>query len=183
MKILPLIALSLLLIQGLSASCMVADPDWKSNSTSCKEGFVDGKATAFHRNGKLKFEGEFKNGSMSFGTVFYKNKPYYIGPIVDHEMHGQGICYFKKKPEKCEYYKGSRVDTIFKLRFLMRQQLLAIQGMLQSQQDNIEAQARSYPSQSYQPSSNGNNSNSNIGSKVLNKVGEKVMDKILDNFF
>lgn len=166
-----------------SKECLLKDTAWKSSSTQCKNGFVHGKATAYHVNGKLKFEGIFKQGEMVKGTVFFRNKPYYIGPIVGNEMHGKGICYFKNKPETCEYYKGNRVDTIYKLRFLMRQQLLAIQAMLESQQANLVNEARYRRAANYQDDVSGSSTGSDIGSKVLNKVGEKVMDKILDNFF
>lgn len=167
----------LFLSSQLDAKCIIKDTNWISSSTSCKNGFLTGKATAFHHNGKLKFEGTFKEGVMIKGTVFYKDDPYYIGSIVDNEMHGEGICYFRNKPEKCEYYKGDRIDTIYKLRFLMRQQLLAIQGMM-----NEQAALYSQQINTQQPQQ-GTDIGSQIGGKVLQKATEKMVDSILDQFF
>jgi antitoxin component YwqK of YwqJK toxin-antitoxin module len=88
--------LAMFFITGtLHAKCTINDDSWSSNSDHCVNGLMDGKTTAYHANGKLKYVGEFKKGDMTSGTIYFKNKPFYVGPIVDKEMHGNGVCFLK----------------------------------------------------------------------------------------
>lgn len=173
--------LPLLMIQlSWAQQCIITDTAWKTANTQCKNGFIEGQATAFHSNGKLKFEGLFEKGSMVEGMIYFQNKPFFLGKIVNHEMHGDGICYFKDKPEACTYYKGDRIDAIYKLRFLMRQQLLAIQAMVGAQ---MQQQAHMQSTYQSAPVDQGSNIGSQIGGKLMDKAAEKAIDAILNNFF
>ena len=40
----------------------------------------------------------------------------FAGNLVDDKPDGNAICYYESEHEECRFYKGKRIDTLYKLR-------------------------------------------------------------------
>lgn len=81
-----------------------------------KEGLFDGVGTIIYPN-KSKYEGNFSDGEFNGeGSLTRPTGESYEGTFVDGQPHGMGIYFNGDQVERCEYYKGNRIDQAFVIR-------------------------------------------------------------------
>jgi len=175
----------------LSQACRVNEDGWIYQGKQCKGSWVHGEGKSVNSEKNLSFIGLYRNGKRVKGLVSYNNQPMFDGVISNGRPNGAGICFYKGDPEKCEFYKGKRVDVIYKQRLVNAEQerrmdvKLAEMKRMQEQQNarisQIQGQVRSNKSQVTNKSSGG--IGQQIGDYALKKAGEKVMDKLFDRLF
>ena len=175
----------------LSQACRVNEDGWIYQGKQCKGSWVHGEGKSVNSEKNLSFIGLYRNGKRVKGLVSYNNQPMFDGVISNGRPNGEGICFYKGDPEKCEFYKGKRVDVIFKQRLANAEQerkmdaKLAEMKRMQEQQNarisQIQGQVRSNKSQVTNKSSGG--IGKQIGDYALKKAGEKVMDSLFDRLF
>ncbi len=103
-------------------TCKLKEDNWVYNSKACRNGYANGTGEAEHVNGTLRFEGTFKNGKRTRGIIYQNDEPLFDGAIVAGKPDGMGVCYNNGEPEECRYYKGKRIDTLYKQRIEMAAQ-------------------------------------------------------------
>lgn len=175
----------------LSQACRLKEDGWIYQGKQCRGGWVHGEGKSLNFEKNLSFIGLYRNGQRVKGLVSYDNQPMFDGVISNGRPNGAGICFYEGDPEKCEFYKGKRVDVIYKQRLVNAEQerkmdaKLAEMKRMQEQQNNrisqIQGQVRSNNSQTTNKSSGG--IGQQIGDYALKKAGEKVMDKLFDRLF
>ena len=97
-------------------TCKLNDANWVYTSKACRSGYAHGTGVAEHVNGILRFEGTFKNGQRTRGIIYQNDEPLFDGSILAGRPDGMGVCYNNGEPEECRYYKGKRIDTLYKQR-------------------------------------------------------------------
>lgn len=173
-----------------SQKCQLKEQKWFYHSSTCKKGLAHGKGLAVHRNGQLKFEGVFKKGIRISGLLSHGGTPMYDGPVSVGRPDGIGICFHQSEPEECKYYKGKRVDVIYKQRIAMLEQqrimdekISKMGEMQKAQLDAIEQKMLAGGSASSSTSGQQNGSGSVIGDIVMDKVSgrlDKEVDQLVD---
>ncbi len=175
-------------------ACVLRDSKWLYLSTKCAGKYAHGKGRAETESG-LSFVGTFKDGYRINGELFVNDELKYDGPISDGRPHGEGVCINNGEPEACKFYKGKRIDALYKQRIefaiqsekldkfereqkkLARQQdkILANQQRIESQRQNSRPVASS--------SNNGNTASDMIMDTIQKKATEKAVDMIFDELF
>ncbi|MEC4678820.1 MAG: hypothetical protein VST69_08725 [Nitrospirota bacterium] len=173
-----------------SQTCQLKEQTWFYHSNTCKKGLAHGKGLAVHLNGQLKFEGVFKKGVRISGLLSHGGTPMYDGPISGGRPDGIGICFHQGEPEECKYYKGKRVDVIYKQRIAMLEQqrildekISKMGEMQKAQLDAIEQKIGAGGSVSVSASSEHDGPGSVIGDIVMDKVSgrlDKEVNKLVD---
>lgn len=174
----------------LSQACRVNEDGWIYQGDQCKGSWVHGEGKSINSEKNLSFIGLYRNGKRVKGLLSYNNQPMFDGVVSNGRPNGEGICFYKGDPEKCEFYKGKRVDAIFKQRIANAEQerkmdaKLAEMKKLQLQQNNKISQMQGQINSSRQnTSSGGGGIGQQIGDYALKKAGEKVMDSLFDKLF
>ena len=175
----------------LNQKCRVNEDGWIYQGRQCKGNWVHGEGKSVNSEKNLSFIGLYRNGNRVKGLLSYNNQPMFDGVISNGRPNGEGICFYKGDPEKCEFYKGKRVDVLYKQRIAMAKQQeqmdkkLAEMKSMQEQQNarinQIQGQVRSNRNQVTNKSSGG--IGQQIGDYALKKAGEKVMDSLFDRLF
>jgi len=97
------------------AECTLTNKDWVYTKGTCKHGLANGKGTAEDKQG-LKFIGEFKNGQRIKGEIHQAGNMIFSGGLVNDKPDGDAICFFEGEYEECRFFKGKRIDTLYKMR-------------------------------------------------------------------
>ena len=169
----------------LKQKCRLKESGWIYGGNSCKEGFAEGRgeATNFDRN--LIFDGEFKNGVRMTGLISVNGVDLYDGPIKEGRPDGVGICFYEDEPEECKFYKGKRVDAIYKQRLAFEKQRREIDEKLKlleekqnKKMERVQASINRQQTQVY------TQSNQKSIQDVLIEEGQKrLVNEIFDRLF
>ena len=119
--------------------CKINEPTWLYEGPGCQDGMAHGKGSAISLTRDLQFKGEFKNGNRINGIISASGVEMYDGPVKNGRPEGEGICFHDGEPEKCEYYRGKRVDVLFKQRIELAKQQQAIDQKLQKMEQSQNA--------------------------------------------
>lgn len=80
----------------------------------CKRGSLEGPATGYYKNGKLKWQGNYKRGFMDGKWNFWNSdgRLLYELHFKNDSLDGNFICmdYTGKVVEKCRYSKNFKID-------------------------------------------------------------------------
>jgi len=98
-----------------SESCKLVNTHWAYTGESCKGGLATGKGSAEDNQG-LKFIGSFANGKRVEGDIYQNEEMIFSGKLVDDKPHGNAVCLHEGEYEECRYFKGKRIDTLYKIR-------------------------------------------------------------------
>jgi len=97
------------------AKCTLINNDWVYTGSQCKKGMAHGKGSAEDRQG-LKFIGLFAAGQRVKGEIHQNNNMIFSGSLVDDKPEGSAICFYEGEYEECRFFKGKRIDTLYKIR-------------------------------------------------------------------
>ena len=152
-----------------SQACRLNEGDWVYKSKSCLNGVAHGNGIALNTQG-LRFEGKFRKGDRVHGKIYLDEELMYDGGITAGRPHGEGICMHEGKPERCEYYEGERVDTLFKIRLENEKQLLA----MEAERNKLEQ---------LQNGSRGSNAGTGAASVMQREATRAIMQRAFNSLF
>lgn len=98
-----------------SAKCKLTNPDWAYTGSKCKNGKAHGNGSAVDRSG-LKFIGSFVAGKRVKGEIHQSGNMIFSGSLLADKPNGEAICYYEGEYEECRFFKGKRIDTLYKIR-------------------------------------------------------------------
>ena len=172
----------------LGQKCRLKEAGWFYQSSQCRSGLAHGVGQAVNKSKNLSFKGRFVNGQRVKGEILYGGQPMFDGTLLNGRPNGVGICFYKNEPEECKFYKGKRVDAIYKQRLANIEQQekmdakLAEMKQIQKQQSDQISQIKGQVNAAGQHSA-GPSVGQQIGDYAMRKAGEKVMDKLFDKLF
>ncbi len=103
--------------------CKLKNDSWYYLSSNCSNGLANGKGRSINLDTDAVYSGQFKNGYMSIGELTVAGQHIFTGPYTRAlKPNGEGICFYQGDPEKCEFYHGKRIDTVYKQRLEMEKQ-------------------------------------------------------------
>ncbi|MEH6347446.1 MAG: hypothetical protein V7785_20285 [Bermanella sp.] len=168
-------------------SCKLKESNWIYLSNACSGNYAHGIGKAQTFTG-LTFIGTFDNGFRIKGEILAGGELKYDGTLKGGKPHGEGVCMHKGEPEACKYYKGKRIDVLYKQRiefaiqsekFEQQQQLLSKQ-----QQDILASQKELSNERRNSTYANNGAGSTNTGDNVLVKaIKRKAADKAADMLF
>ena len=97
------------------AKCKLNNDNWVYLGTNCKNGLANGTGSAVDRQG-LRFEGDFKAGYRSKGDIHQDGQMIFSGDLKSGKPDGGAICLFEGEYEECRFFRGKRIDTLYKIR-------------------------------------------------------------------
>lgn len=97
------------------AKCKLLNDNWAYLGASCKDGLASGQGSAVDRQG-LKFEGTIKAGSRIKGDIHQNGQMIFSGDFKNDKPDGGAICLFEGEYEECRFFRGKRIDTLYKIR-------------------------------------------------------------------
>jgi hypothetical protein len=97
------------------APCKLKNPRWAYTGKNCKNGLAHGKGSAVDSQG-LKFAGTFATGQRVKGEINQDDKMIFSGNLVNDKPDGNAICLHEGEYEECRFFKGKRIDTLYKIR-------------------------------------------------------------------
>lgn len=98
-----------------AATCKLKNAHWAYTAKSCKQGLAHGKGSAVDSKG-LKFIGSFAAGERVKGEIHQNGEMIFSGSLVDDKPDGNAICLYEGEYEECRFFKGKRIDTLYKIR-------------------------------------------------------------------
>lgn len=160
-------------------ACKLQETGWAYLGSACNGGLAHGIGKAENPSSELLFEGTFFNGNRIEGVVHHQGKPLYEGKIVDGKPDGSGICYHQGEPEECRYYKGKRVDGLYKQRLEMAVQQQYLE-MLKAEMDKMkEQQALAAQNGANQPAG----ITDGVKKALMDKAAKQAANMIFDHLF
>ncbi len=136
------------------AKCRLMNYNWAYLGDSCKNGYADGDGSSIDRKG-LKFVGTFKAGQRVKGDIMQNGEMIFSGDLKNDKPDGSAICFFEGEYEECRFFRGKRIDTLYKIRKENAKNLAKMEKM---QKENAVAAQRN------------NNSNNNSQSNKPNAL-------------
>jgi len=105
----------------------------------------------------------------------------YDGTLKDDKPHGSGICMHQGEPEECKYYKGKRVDTLYKQRIEFAKQ----NALMVEQQAQIDKKLAEFSNtrQLAKQSKNGQTMGDHLTNQLKRKASDKAADYLFDQLF
>ena len=97
------------------AKCKLKNTNWAYTGINCKKGLAHGKGIAEDTQG-LKFIGTFASGHRTKGEIHQNGNMIFSGSLVDDKPEGNAICSYEGEYEECRFYKGKRIDSLYKIR-------------------------------------------------------------------
>jgi len=125
--------------------CRLKHQDWLYVGSACNDGYANGNGRAVSKDGVQSFSGRIVKGKFVSGLYTIEGNKEYDGLFKNGLPDGEGICFYRGKPEECKYYQGYRVDTLYKQREEMvafKQQQQKEMAALKSQMQKANAQPR-----------------------------------------
>ena len=98
-----------------NASCKVNNKNWAYIGENCSNGLAHGEGSAQDTKG-LTFVGTFAEGMRIEGEILQDGNMIFSGKLVDDKPDGNAICFYEGEYEECRFYKGKRIDTLYKIR-------------------------------------------------------------------
>lgn len=127
---------------------------------------ANGKGSAVDRQG-LAFEGTFKAGRRVKGDIHQNGQMIFSGDLKDDKPDGSAICLFEGEYEECRFFRGKRIDTLYKIR---KENAKNLAKMEKIQQENAMAPSRD------------NSANQSDGSNVMVDALEREATKRAASF-
>lgn len=164
--------------------CPLNNTDWVVVSGNCVNGKLEGRGEAQSMMGE-RFVGQFKAGLMVKGELYKNSQMVFDGSLLGGKPHGNGMCVYNAEFEECKYYRGQRVDSLYKMRKEVAKQNKAIaeqSATLAKQQqtlNNIQSQQRNNTGSSGSSGSSGNG----LGKSVQDELVRQGTKKLLDQLF
>lgn len=150
------------------AKCALSNPNWAYLSDHCQNGLADGEGKAVDHQG-LTFIGTFKAGERVSGDILQQGEMIFSGNFKQDKPDGSAICLFEGEYEECRFFRGKRIDALYKIRKENAKNLAQM----------TELQAQQNTNQTYQEQGN----QSNIMVDALKEQGAKkaaafIFDKL-----
>ncbi|MCK4738471.1 MAG: ankyrin repeat domain-containing protein [Deltaproteobacteria bacterium] len=166
--------------------CILKDQSWIYLSGDCLKELANGEGSAINISENISYDGQFKDGNMTTGISYSginKGNRIFVfdGPLRNGTPNGEGMCFYKGAPEKCEYYMGARVDFLHKQRAELESQRLALEEQNRKMDAKLKEiqKANTYRAPTPASSSGG----SAGGSKIMDKVINKGIGMLFDQLF
>jgi len=157
------------------SKCKLKNRNWVYLGSNCKDGYADGEGTSIDRRG-LKFIGKFASGERVKGDIHQNGEMIFSGDLKHDKPDGNAICFFEGEYEECRFFRGKRIDTLYKIRKENAKNLAKIEMI---QKDNNKAVTR------YNPNNASSETNEqNVVVDALEKEGAKrAASFIFDQLF
>ena len=97
------------------SKCKLSNRKWVYLGNNCKNGYADGEGSSIDRQG-LKFIGMFKSGQRIKGDIHKNGEMIFSGNLKDDKPDGSAIFSFEGEYEECRFFRGKRIDTLYKIR-------------------------------------------------------------------
>lgn len=177
-------------VAGLKAgqACDLLEDTWIYKDDACKDGLAHGKGSAVHISSDLKFVGEFKQGARTRGLIIASGVEMYDGPVKDGRPEGEGICFHEGEPEECRFYRGKRVDAVYKQRIALAKQRKFMEEQQARQQAQIDSLRNDVKNTQFAiqqrsvPTSAGG-LQQGMGDVLMDAAKRKAADKVMDAVF
>lgn len=170
------------LLKGKQA-CRLKEDNWIYSGTACRKRLAHGEGVAYHMERDLRFEGTFRAGRRIKGIIYKGETPLFDGPIVNGRPDGVGICFHEGEPEECKFYKGKRVDVVYKQRIEMAKQRKEMELMKKEMKDEMNRTVEEMrKTQTFAPQGD-QGADSVIVDTIKKKATEKVMGEVFDMLF
>ena len=172
-------------------ACNLVEDMWIYQSDACKGALAHGTGSATHLTSDLKFVGEFKQGVRIKGLIVASGVEMYDGPVKDGRPDGAGICFHEGEPEECKFYRGKRVDAVYKQRIalakqrkFMEQQQVKQQAQIDSLRNDIKSTQFAIQQQAVPTSAAGLQGTGDILlGAAKRKAADRVMGAVFDKLF
>ena len=132
------------------AKCQLQNNNWAYLGTNCKDGLAEGEGSSLDRQG-LKFVGTFKAGQRVKGDILQDGEMIFSGDLKNDKPDGGAICLFEGEYEECRFFRGKRIDTLYKIR---KENAKNLAKMEKIQKENALAAQRNNSSNSQPKQSN-----------------------------
>ncbi|MCK4738470.1 MAG: ankyrin repeat domain-containing protein [Deltaproteobacteria bacterium] len=166
--------------------CVLKDMSWIYISGGCGKKYANGEGSAINISQNTSFDGKFKYGKMISGITYSGLKRnnrtlIFDGALRNGTPNGEGMCFYKGAPEKCEYYMGSRVDFLHKQRAELESQRAAMNEQNRKMDAKLKEMQKVNTYRAPTPVSRGGGSAA--GDKIMNKVIDKGIGMLFDQLF
>lgn len=173
--------------------CPMKELNWFYVKGECENDVPQGAGEVVHLDGILKFKGTVENGIRTQGMIIANGIELFDGRIKNGKPDGHGICFHENEPEDCKFYRGKRVDAIYKQRIAFKAQQRALdekmanmQALQKEQLTEMKAQLESAARTNAAPvvNTSGTTNGSNpVGDVIMDKVADKALDMLFDQLF
>ena len=107
--------------QKLQEKCALISTNWAYIEGECVNKLAEGKGVAINADG-LRYEGSFKAGQRVDGEIYQNGEMIFAGQLVEDKPHGEALCLYEGEYEECRFYKGKRIDSLYKIRLEIAKQ-------------------------------------------------------------
>ena len=107
--------------QKQQEKCSLVSDNWTYIEGDCVNSLAQGKGIAVNVEG-LRFEGSFNEGKRTEGEILQNGEMIFAGKLEDDKPHGEALCQYEGEYEECRFYKGKRIDSLYKIRLEMAKQ-------------------------------------------------------------
>ena len=155
------------------AKCDLKSTNWAYLGDQCLDGLAHGEGSSVDRQG-LTFIGTFKAGERVTGDIEQNGDMIFSGDFKKDKPDGSAICFFEGEYEECRFFRGKRIDTLYKIRKENAKNLAKIEQIQAEQQANQHSRSQQQ----------NNNGQSNIVVDAIKKEGaKKAASFIFDQLF
>ncbi len=169
-------------------ACALVEEMWVYQGSACNNGLAHGTGEAVHLTSDLRFVGEFSQGVRIKGLIIASGIEMYDGPVKNGRPDGAGICFHEGEPEECKFYRGKRVDAVYKQRIalakqrqFMEEQQAKQQAQIDSLRNDVKNTQFAIQQRSAAPSAAG--LQQGMGDVLLDAAKRKAADKVMDAVF
>jgi len=156
-------------------SCSLNTKDWIYIDNKCKGIKAHGTGRAVYKDGRHFFKGKIISGRLVSGQYLENGTTIFEGKFSNNRPHGQGICFYKGDPEECKYYKGKRIDTLYK----QRQEITELRRKHSEEIAKLRGEIHQLQRQPTHTKSGGRT----FGDSLMDEAAKQGMKKIFDNIF
>lgn len=97
------------------AKCNLVNDKWAYTGDACMDGLAHGEGSAEDIKG-LKFVGVFEAGLRIKGEIHHNGEMIFSGKLEDDKPSGDAICLHEGEYEECRFFRGKRIDSLYKMR-------------------------------------------------------------------
>lgn len=153
-----------------NSKCGLSNENWVYLGSQCENGLATGDGESEDKQGLL-FKGKFSQGKRTSGEIHQNGEMIFSGNFKQDKPDGNAICLHEGEYEECRFFRGKRIDTLYKLRKENSKNLAKMEALQKENQ---------YTAQS--------NTKQDSGSNILVDAVEKEAAKraasfIFDSFF
>lgn len=120
-----------------ASKCNLKNENWAYLKGNCKNGFADGQGSSINREG-IKFIGVFKSGERVKGDITQGDEMIFSGVFLNDKPNGNGICLFEGEYEECRFFRGKRIDTLYKIRKENAKNLTQMEKLKHGRDQNLQ---------------------------------------------